>query len=101
MPPVVKVGDKEDLIDTSTFPLAKFPFDKFNPVQSRIFDYYDKDNNLIIASNTSSGKTVVAEMMLSHEIRKRGGKGLYLVPLKALAQEKIDDWTDKSHHFGD
>jgi helicase len=101
MPPVVKVGDRGDLVDASTFPLAKFPFDKFNPVQSRILEYYDKDNNILIATATSSGKTVCAEMVLSHEVRKRKGKGLYLVPLKALAQEKIDDWQDENHHFGD
>jgi replicative superfamily II helicase len=46
-------------------------------------------------------------MFLSHEIRVRGGKGMYLAPLKALAQEKIDDWTpdkdveDLKHHFND
>jgi replicative superfamily II helicase len=101
MPPITQVADSKVLVDTLTFPYAKFPFEKFNVVQSTIVDYYDKDNNLIIATATSSGKTVVGEMCLSYEIRKRGGKGLYLVPLKALAQEKIDDWTDKSHHFGD
>jgi helicase len=99
MPPVVKVGDRGELLETSTFPYAQWDFPTFNPVQSRIFDFYDKDNNLIIAAATSSGKTVIGEMVLSHEIRKRGGKGLYLVPLRALAQEKIDDWTDKFHHF--
>ncbi len=101
MPPVTKVSDNNELLETSKFPYAKWVFDKFNPVQSRVFDYYDKDNNLIIATATSSGKTVMGEMMLSHEIRKRGGKGMYLVPLRALAQEKIDEWTDKGHHFSD
>lgn len=101
MPPVIKVGDRGELTESSKFPLAKFPFAQFNPVQSRIIDYYDQDNNLLIASNTSSGKTVVAEMVLAHEVRIRKGKGLYLVPLKALAQEKLDDWQDEGHHFGD
>jgi replicative superfamily II helicase len=101
MPPVTKVSDNNELLETSKFPHAKWSFEKFNPVQSRVFEYYDKDNNLIIATATSSGKTVVGEMLLSHEIRKRGGKGMYLVPLRALAQEKIDEWTDKDHHFHD
>jgi helicase len=99
MPPVVKVGDRGELLETSIFPHAKWPFKHFNPVQSRVFEFYDKDNNLIVATATSSGKTVVGEMLLSHEIRHRGGKGLYLVPLRALAQEKIDDWTSEDHHF--
>src|SRR5581483_10646456 len=99
MPPVIKVGDADKLVDASTFPYAHWSFPQLNPVQSRAIDYYDKDNNLIIATNTSSGKTVIAEMMLSYEIKRRGGKGLYLVPLRALAQEKIDEWSDKDHHF--
>jgi len=45
--------------------------------------------------------TTVAEMFLSHEVRKRGGKGMYLAPLRSLAQEKIDDWSEKTHHFSD
>lgn len=101
MPPIVKVSDRSELLDTTIFPHANWHFNQFNPIQSRVYEYYDKDNNLIVATATSSGKTVVAEMLLSHEIRVKGGKGLYLVPLRALAQEKIDEWTDKKHHFGD
>ena len=101
MPPIIKVGDRGELQPVTHFPHAKWKhFDQFNPIQSRILEFYDKDNNILVATATSSGKTVVAEMMLSHEIRKRGGKGMYLVPLRALAQEKIEEWTDKDHHFG-
>ncbi|MCX6010033.1 MAG: DEAD/DEAH box helicase, partial [Chloroflexi bacterium] len=70
-----------------------------NPVQSRVFEYYDKDCNVIIAANTSSGKTVCAEMFVWDELKRRGGTALYLAPMKALAKEKIDDWTDESHGF--
>jgi replicative superfamily II helicase len=96
-----KVSDQNNLISTSGFPYAEFPFENFNPVQSRVHDYYNLDNNGIIAAATSAGKTVVAEMLLSHEVRERGGKGMFLAPLRALAQEKIDDWTDPEHHFKD
>jgi helicase len=87
------------LVPTNQFPCASFPFEKFNPVQSRVIEIYDQDANIVVAAATSAGKTVVAEMYLSHEVRKRGGKGLYLSPLKALSQEKIDDWTNENHHF--
>lgn len=102
MPPVKKIADCNDLVPTNRFPgdVAHFPFDTFNPVQSRIFEVYDKDANCVIAAATSAGKTVCAEMFMSHEVRKRGGKAMYLAPLRALAKEKIDDWTDESHHFG-
>jgi ATP-dependent DNA helicase len=98
---MIKITHTENLINTSEFPYAKFAFQFFNPVQSRIFEFYDKPHNALIASNTSSGKTAIAELYLSYEIRKKGGKGLYLAPLKALSQEKIDDWQDPSHHFYD
>jgi len=94
MPPLIKVQDQPELVATSNFPYAKWNFENFNPVQSRIMDFYDKDVHGLIAASTSSGKTVVAEQFLSYEIRKRGGKGMYLVPMRALAQEKIDQWTD-------
>jgi replicative superfamily II helicase len=102
MPPVIKLTDQNELVPTKNFPdYAHFPFEHFNPVQSRIFEIYDKDANAIIAAATAAGKTICAEQFMSHEVRVRGGKALYLVPLKALAKEKIDDWTDKAHHFGD
>jgi helicase len=101
MPPVTKVEDQPVLVATSDYPYAKWSFEKFNPVQSRVAEFYDKETSGLIAAMTSAGKTVVAEMFLAHEIRKRGGKGMFLAPLRALAQEKIDDWTDKDYHFKD
>lgn len=102
MPPVQVLTDQYDLVPTKNYPsYASFPFENFNPVQSRIFEVYDKPANIIIAARTSSGKTVCAEQLLSHEIRVRGGKGLYLAPLKSLAREKIDEWTSEKHHFSD
>lgn len=101
MPPVTKVEDQPVLVATADYPYAKWSFEKFNPVQSRVAEFYDKETSGLIAAMTSAGKTVVAEMFLSHEIRKRGGKGMFLAPLRALAQEKIDDWTDKDYHFND
>lgn len=101
MPPIAKVTDQNELIASQKYPLATWPFENFNPVQSRVFEYYEEDANTLIAARTSAGKTVVAEMFLAHEIRKRGGKGMFLAPLRALAQEKIDQWTDLQYHFKD
>lgn len=101
MPPVKKVTHTDNLIATSEYPYATFPFENFNPIQSRVYDYYDKPNNLVVAASTSSGKTIVAEIVLAHEIRKNKKKGMYLVPMRALAQEKFDDWSDPKHHFHD
>jgi len=43
--------------------------------------------NILLAVPTASGKTLVAEMAMHYHI-SRGGKCLYIVPLKALASEK-------------
>ena len=50
---------------------------------------------------SGSGKTTIAEMYLAHEIKQRKGKGMFLVPLKALAQEKIDQWSSPNHFFSE
>ncbi|AKG92229.1 Superfamily II helicase [Geoglobus ahangari] len=52
--------------------------------------------NMVIAIPTASGKTLIAELAMIHEVI-RGGKCLYTVPLKALASEKYREfrkWSD-------
>lgn len=101
VPPVVKAEDQSVCVATAEYPYAKWKFEKFNPVQSRIMDFYEQDTNGLIAAMTSAGKTVIAEIFLAQEIRKRGGKGMFLAPLRALAREKITDWTNENYHFAD
>lgn len=96
---IILLSDQPNLVETNKFPHSTFHFQHFNPVQSRVFEVYEDNKNILVASNTNSGKTSIAEMYLSHEIKERGGKGIYLSPLKALAQEKVDDWTNKKHTF--
>jgi len=44
--------------------------------------------NLVLASPTASGKTLVAELCALKHVTEKNGKTLYLTPLKALANEK-------------
>ena len=83
MPPVKTHIDQNGLIPTKNFKYADWPFEEFNPVQSRAYELYDKDINCLVAAATSAGKTVVAEMFLSHEMRVRGGKGMFLTPFNS------------------
>ena len=55
--------------------------------------------NLLVAIPTASGKTLVAEMAMHHHARN-GGKCLYIVPLKALASEKYDEFRGKGISVG-
>ena len=101
MPEVIRISDNHTLVPTKNYQYASWEFDEFNPVQSRLMDTYAGTSNVAIAAATSAGKTVCSEMYLAYEIRKRGGKGIYVGPLKALASEKEQDWTDDAHHFHD
>jgi len=52
--------------------------------------------NLVLASPTASGKTLTAELCALKHIVERGGKVLYLTPLRALANEKFDEFKKYS-----
>jgi len=86
------------LVETKEYPHLKFKFTHFNPVQSRVFQVYNKDANFVIAAATSAGKTVMAEMIMGESISK-GKKAAFLSPLKAVSQEKYEDWTNENHDW--
>lgn len=96
---ITHLTDQNELVEASRFPHGKYPFSHFNKVQSRVFEVHDKDCNCVIAAPTGVGKTICAELFMAHEVRKRGGKAIYLAPLRALAKEKIDDWTSEGSVF--
>ncbi|MHA1629653.1 MAG: DEAD/DEAH box helicase [Candidatus Heimdallarchaeota archaeon] len=50
--------------------------------------------SIVLAIPTASGKTLVAELAMLKAILDYGGKALYLVPLKALASEKYEDFKE-------
>ena len=55
--------------------------------------------NMLVAIPTASGKTLIAEMAMHHSITN-GGKCLYIVPLKALASEKYEEFSNKGVRVG-
>ncbi|MDD1684730.1 MAG: DEAD/DEAH box helicase, partial [Methanoregula sp.] len=55
--------------------------------------------NLLISIPTASGKTLIAEMVMHTHIANKG-MCLYIVPLKALASEKFDEFTNKGVRVG-
>ena len=55
--------------------------------------------DLLVAIPTASGKTLIAEMAM-HTAIARGGMCLYVVPLKALATEKAQEFGGKSAAIG-
>ena len=51
-----------------------------------------EDRNLVLASPTASGKTLVAEFCALKHILEKNGKTIYLTPLRALASEKFQEF---------
>jgi len=49
--------------------------------------------NLLVCTPTASGKTLIAELAALKSILSSHGKAVYIVPLKALANEKFRDFS--------
>ncbi len=52
----------------------------------------DLKKNFLISVPTASGKTLLAELLSLKSVILRGGKVLYVVPLRALASEKFKEY---------
>ena len=66
------------------------------PPQAEALEPVLQGKNLVLAIPTASGKTLVALLgVLKHVIAK--GRALYIVPLKALAEEKYNDFRAFEH----
>jgi helicase len=61
------------------------------PPQEQAVPMALKGKNIFMAVPTASGKSLVAYLAALKHILERGGKALYIVPLRALASEKFED----------
>ena len=76
--------------------LKKQGIDEFRPSQIKSIEkgLFSNSHNQIVATPTSSGKTLVAELAMLDTILNQKKKVIYIVPLKALASEKFKDFRD-------
>jgi helicase len=75
-------------------------FSELNPVQRLALDRGVLDEkNMVIVAPTASGKTLVSEMAALKTILK-GKKVVYIVPLRALATEKYEEFKEKYEPLG-
>ena len=58
------------------------------------------EDSFVIAAPTASGKTLIAEMAALKAFFGGSGKTIYLVPLRALAREKFEDFKAKYGAIG-
>jgi superfamily II helicase len=99
-PTTTQLAEDNELVPTSEFKLAQFPFPYFNRVQSTIMreGYWKMDCNLVLGTTTSSGKTVAAELFMNHTLNE-GKRVVYVSPLKSLTQEKYEEWGERYKQF--
>lgn len=56
--------------------------------------------NLVLAIPTASGKTLIAELCMLKSVLGSGGRCLYIVPLRALASEKYEEFKERYEPLG-
>jgi helicase len=94
---LLRYGIPESMIESWRKNLAE----ELLPLQALAVTKYDLLNgqSLIISASTSSGKTFCGEMASVANLFKRK-KVIYLVPLKAIAEEKFSDFEEKYSDLG-
>ena len=89
--------DELPIPDSVKAVVAKAGYDTLYPPQEDAIRAGVLDGkNLVLASPTASGKTLVAELTVLKSILEHDGKALYLTPLRALASEKFEDFQKYS-----
>jgi len=79
---------KKDYIDSGITEL--------NPPQEKAVNAGLMDgDDMVVASPTASGKTFIAELAMVNKAVKQGKTAVYIVPLKALAAEKYQDFSER------
>ncbi len=80
--------------------LLKAGIIRLNPVQEEaVRKGVLKDESFVISSPTASGKTLIAELAMLKSVMQ-GKNCLYIVPLKALASEKFQEFLGKYSQLG-
>ncbi|KAB8229777.1 putative DEAD/DEAH box DNA helicase (Mer3) [Aspergillus alliaceus] len=81
-----------------------FHFPVFNAVRSKCFQpVYKRDDNIVLAAPTGSGKTVVMELAICrmlNNLKDERFKVIYQAPTKSLCSERFRDWNRKFHSLG-
>lgn len=83
----------------SAFPHHRIKHANLNAVQAAVLPYFDKDVNVVVAASTSAGKTTIAEMYMADALARKA-KAIFLSPLRAVSQEKYDEWRAPEHPWG-
>ena len=88
------MGFSDDVPESVVSWLEDVGIPSFRPCQKQSVDkgLFGREN-LVVSTPTASGKTLVGEMAMRHNISF--GKAVYVVPLRALAAEKHEDFSER------
>jgi len=89
------IAKRKDVIPEKIYSLLeRRGFSHLRPCQVKAIDGgLFEDAHLLVCTPTASGKTLVAEMAALNGILHDKGKAVYIVPLRALASEKYNQFT--------
>jgi helicase len=87
----MKISGYKQIIPEKIYPiLERRGFLELRPAQAKSINAgLFEDKNLLVCTPTASGKTLVAELAFLNAIMHDKGKAVYVVPLRALANEKF------------
>jgi replicative superfamily II helicase len=69
-----------------------FAFEQFNRMQREALPaLLESEDNVVASAPTASGKTALAELAICKALAD-GGTALFIAPMRALTNEKEDDW---------
>ncbi|HLC38002.1 MAG TPA: DEAD/DEAH box helicase [Candidatus Norongarragalinales archaeon] len=75
---------------------TRLGYSTLNPLQEKaIAEGLLSKERMVVSAPTASGKTLLALMSILDNFKKTKTKALYLVPLRALASEKFDEFSEK------
>ncbi|MBW2995264.1 DEAD/DEAH box helicase [Candidatus Woesearchaeota archaeon] len=91
--------DELKILGVPDFVVEKFKkqkINKLNPAQRKAIKKGLLNNkNIVVCTPTGSGKTAIATFAITKNLNEnKGSKAVYLVPLKALANEKYKDYKN-------
>ncbi len=87
----IKTKIPEDLFNVLNKDIIELRPSQEKAIKAGLLEY----KNLLVCTPTASGKTLIGEIALIKSIMESKGKGLYIVPLRALATEKFKDFKKR------
>ncbi|MFH1056633.1 MAG: DEAD/DEAH box helicase [Candidatus Micrarchaeota archaeon] len=80
---------------------SQLGYSLLNPMQEKaVAEGLLSQERVVVSAPTASGKTLLAMMKILDNFKKTGTKSLYIVPLRALASEKHEEFVEKLSPHG-